>query len=289
MKAYKGKDGKIRLFRPQENMARLNRSGNVLHFPAFSEDELLKVIKAVVKLDESWIPTGDQYGYSLYIRPNMIATSPSLGVSPPSDILLNVMMSPVGPYYKEGFKAVKLLADSSHVRAWPGGCGAYKISANYAPTVHIQAMAASQGYTQILWLTDEKITEVGTMNLFCLWKTPGGELELITAPLNGTILPGITRGSLLELTREWDLFRVVEREWTITELIKAIEENRVLEVFGAGTAAVVSPVSGFEYKGHFYDIPFDVNDDQSLYKKLWNHLNGIYYGDIPSPWSVVVE
>jgi len=286
MKAYKDQQGRIRLFRPMENMHRLQTSCASLQFPSFDEEQLLSLIKELLKIDRDWIPEGD--GYSLYIRPNVFSTTPVLGVAPATHVLLNVIMSPVGPYFKEGFKPVKLFADTTHVRSWPGGSGAFKLASNYAPTIQPQTLAAQKGYNQIMWLLEGKITEVGTMNLLCLWRNDKGELELITAPLDGCILPGVTRLSILQLCREWNEFRVTEKDWTIQELIIALKENRVVELFGAGTAAVVSPVKGFEYDGLYYDVPC-VENSSSLFKRLWEHMNGIFYGKIPSPWSVIVE
>jgi len=286
LKAYADAQGRIRLFRPDENMRRLNTSAQRLAFPAIPEQAFLDCIKELLKVDRSWVPL--QRGYSLYIRPTLIATTPLLGVAPPKDALLYTIMSPVGPYFPTGFKPVTLLADTLHVRAWQGGAGGYKLGANYAPTIQPAQEATRKGYQQILWLLNDYITEVGTMNLFCYWRTPKGDLELITAPLDGTILPGVTRKSILELARGWKEFRVTERPWTIVELIEAAKAGRVLEVFGAGTAAVVAPVNGFEYKGTVYQVPCKDGIAGDLTKRFLDTITSIQYGETPSPWSTVI-
>jgi len=287
MKAYKDSKGQIRLFRPEENMKRMNTSAQRLQMPNFPEDKFLDSIKELIKLDKDWIPS--EKGYSLYIRPTMIATEAMLGVHPPGEVLLYVIMSPVGPYYPTGFKPVALYADSPEVRSWPGGTGCYKIGANYAPGILPALQAAQKGYQQILWLQDKKVTEVGTMNLFCFWKNKQGKKELITAPLDGQILPGVTRKSILELCKEWNEFTVTEAEWTIDTLVEALQEGRVLEMFGSGTAAIVCPVNKIFYDGKDYAVPCAKNVAGELTTRLMNTILSIQYGEHPSPWSVVVS
>jgi len=287
MKAYKDHKGNIRLFRPMDNMRRMVASAERLYFPQFDPKEFLEAIKKVVLKDADWIPEGN--GYSLYIRPTMIGTTPVVSVGAAVDILLYVILCPVGPYFPNGFKPVKLYADKDHVRSWPGGAGAFKIGANYGPTILPQKLCAARGYSQVLWLQDNFITEAGTMNLLCLWKNKQNEVELITCPLNGIILPGVTRSAILDLTREWKEFKVTERNWTIQELTEAIEEKRVLEMFGAGTAATVAPIEGFEYQGKYHSIPCG-NDGKAgeLTQRLLKNIEGIMYGEIESPWSEVI-
>lgn len=168
MKAYRcSKDSnQIRLFRPEKNMDRMNKSAEHLFFPTFDGEELLDCLRELVRIDSSWVPEGD--GYSLYIRPTMISTHAFVGVAPAANVKLYVILSPVGPYYATGFNAVTLLADPKFVRAWPGGSGHTKIGGNYAPTISVQRKAAEQGFSQVLWLfgEDEEVTEVGTMNQF---------------------------------------------------------------------------------------------------------------------------
>ena len=292
MKAYVDREGKIRLFRPNMNMARLERSAARLNFPSIDTNAFLECIKELIRIDKSWIPKAE--GYSLYIRPTFIATHPFLGVAPPSAIKLFTILSPVGPYYPEGFNPIRLYADKEHVRAWPGGTGDSKIGPNYAGTIMPQHLAAKKGYSQVLWLFNDHVTEVGTMNLFFYWINKQGKRELVTAPLDGTILPGVTRDSILTLTRHFQECDVVERPIKIQEVIEAIENKRLLEVFGAGTAAIVSPVNGFYYDGKDYIVPLDVNDPKAksgpLTQRLWDEIVAIQYGKKAfRDWSVVID
>jgi branched-chain amino acid aminotransferase len=193
------------------------------------------------------------------LKLNEILIKESLGVAPSNKALLFVILSPVGPYYKTGFAAVSLLADDRFVRAWPGGMnrifhsflgtGSYKVGGNYAPGIFPQLHAAEKGYQQNLWIfgPDHELTEVGTMNLFVFWKNEKGERELITPSLDGTILPGVTRDSILHLCRNWNEFKVTEGKITMKQLTLALAENRVIEMFGAGTAGKVSRSHSFSY------------------------------------------
>ncbi|KAJ3105572.1 hypothetical protein HDU97_007914 [Phlyctochytrium planicorne] len=293
MKAYKDKEGKIRLFRPDMNMARLLRSCKRLTLPAFDTEQFLECIKELLKVDQRWIP--NERGYSLYIRPTAIATQESLGVGPSSKSLMFVITCPVGPYYKTGFNAVSLSATSHYVRAWPGGTGDAKVGGNYAPGIRPQIEVAKEGYQQNLWLFGEEdfLTEVGTMNLFVLWKLPNGQTELVTPTLDGTILPGVTRDSVLSLAKSWGEYKVSERPIRMSEVTKAIEEGRLVEMFGSGTAAIVSPIKNINYKGKDWAIPLDPKDKNAqagpFTKKLAETIMGIQYGEIPHKWSVVVN
>eukprot|EP00291_Cryptomonas_curvata_P012767 CAMPEP_0172190546 /NCGR_PEP_ID=MMETSP1050-20130122/23177_1 /TAXON_ID=233186 /ORGANISM="Cryptomonas curvata, Strain CCAP979/52" /LENGTH=275 /DNA_ID=CAMNT_0012865439 /DNA_START=152 /DNA_END=976 /DNA_ORIENTATION=+ len=218
MKAYKDSAGNIRLFRPDLNMRRFNDSCTRLSLPAFDGADMLECLKALLRLDRDWVP--DRDGFSLYLRPTCIATSHTLGVQPPTRALLYAIACPVGPYFANGFAPIRVLAESAYCRAWPGGTGANKVGSNYALGLLPQRLASAQGYSQVLWLSgeDEAVTEVGAMNIFFLWKTPDGVVELITAPLDGIILPGVTRASILELARAWGEFRVTERRYTMAEV-----------------------------------------------------------------------
>eukprot|EP00128_Syssomonas_multiformis_P010699 Colp12_sorted_trinity150504_noHs@23158 len=291
MKAYKDKDGKIRMFRPDKNMDRLYNSAARLALPTFDKQEFLKCINELLKVEESWIP--NERGYSLYIRPTMISTQETLGVGASDSALLYVICSPVGPYYRTGFAPVKLLADPKYCRAWPGGTGEAKCGGNYAPTILPQQEAAAQGCNQVLWLfgKNHEVTEVGTMNLFVLWVNEKGEKELVTAPLDGTILPGVTRDSVLSLCRKWNEFKVSERIFTMPDIVKAQSEGRLLEMFGAGTACIISPVKEVRYMEKDYSIP--LGGPGGLSGELAHRLNdtilGIQYGEIPHEWSVVVK
>ncbi len=291
MKAYVDGEGGVRLFRPDKNMQRLNTSCERLFLPTFDGEELTECIKELIRVDRDWIPEGE--GFSLYIRPTAVSTHPYLGVCAAEAAKIFVILSPVGPYYPEGFAPVKLFADNKNVRAWPGGIGYAKAGGNYAPTIGPQTDVAEKGYSQVLWLFGENddITEVGTMNMFTLWINEDGEKELITAPLgDGTILPGVTRDSILEMARGWGEFKVSERKYTMPELAKAIDEDRVIECFGSGTAAVVSPIELIHYQGKDYQVPLSAtNPDQpagDLTQRVWDTIVEIQYGKVEHEWSV---
>lgn len=292
MKAYKDKSGKIRLFRPDMNMARLARSGARIALPDFEQPELIKAISEFVKVDGDWIPEGK--GYSLYLRPTFIGTQKTLGIGPTGSALLFVIASPVGPYYPSGFKAISLWATSEQVRAWPGGFGDAKLGANYAPCVTAQMSAASKGYAQNLWLhgPDHHVGEVGTSNLFVVWENEQGEKELITAPLDGTILPGVTRDSILALARErLPAYKVSEKLFTMKQVVRASQEGRLKEVFGSGTAVVTAPVKAIHYEGSDIQVPLqDGKEAGEIAEKMVDWITGIQYGEEPdNPWSVVVS
>lgn len=294
MKAYKSisDSSDLRLFRPELNMKRLKDSMERLSMPGndFDSQELIKCIGELVRVDQDWIPSGE--GYSMYLRPTVIATHPFLGLAPPDDLLLYVITSPVGPYYKTGFDPVRLTTDTPYVRAWPGGSGASKIGGNYGPTMKPGAEAMEKGYSQILWIfgEDDQITEVGAMNVFFLLRKKEGGRELVTPPLTrGDILPGVTRNSILALARDetfGDDIEVSERSLTMPEIKEASEEGRLIEAFGAGTAAVVTPISCIQYKGEDIEIPAT----GELTKTIFSDLMGIQYGRIEGPegWSVKV-
>ncbi|XP_012946406.1 branched-chain-amino-acid aminotransferase, cytosolic [Aplysia californica] len=289
MKAYRCVDGKIRLFRPMENMSRMAVTGARTSLPSFDTAELLKCLKKLVSVDQEWVPYSEKC--SLYIRPTFIGIEPTLGITYPNEAKIFIILGPVGPYFPTGMKPISLLADPQYVRAWPGGCGNFKMGSNYAPTVSIQAAAAKLGCQQVLWLygDDHEMTEVGTMNLFVYWINEQGEEELITPPLeSGLILPGITRKSLLELAREWSEFKVTEQKLTMSRFVKAIREGRVKEVFGAGTACIVCPVDKILYQGEELVIS-TMNDPEHLTQRFYKEINDIHYYRKAHPWMETIE
>uniref|UniRef100_A0A914GS79 Branched-chain-amino-acid aminotransferase n=1 Tax=Globodera rostochiensis TaxID=31243 RepID=A0A914GS79_GLORO len=248
MKAFRGVDDRIRLFRPEMNMSRMKKSATRAAMPNFDSEELLKLITELVRLDRDWVPT--KAPASLYIRPSLIGTDPVSPVESPRSVKLFVLTGPVGMYFPVT-QPVSLYADPSVVRAFPGGVGGYKMGCNYAPTIAVGELASEHGCQQVLWLfgKDELLTEVGAMNIFIYWKNELGEMELVTPPLDdGLIMPGVSRDSVLTLAREWDEFRVSERYPTMRELRKAIDEQRLFQIFGSGTACAVSPVGRILYR-----------------------------------------
>ncbi|KAK9381349.1 aminotransferase [Kockiozyma suomiensis] len=292
MKAYRDAEGKVRMFRPDKNMERMKKTAARICLPTFDTDELVKLIGKLVALDSNWIPSSR--GYSLYLRPTMIGTQASLGVGPPSSALLYVIMSPVGPYYPTGFKAVRLEATDYAIRAWPGGVGDKKLGANYAPGILPQRMAASRGFQQNLWLFGEEgyVTEVGTMNAFFVFQN-GAKKELVTAPIDGTILEGVTRDSILALARErldpaeWD---ISERKFTIKEVADRAKAGTLLEAFGSGTAAVVSPIKEIDWHGEAIHVPLqDGKETGVIAETMADWMAEIQYGQKEHPWSYVIE
>ncbi|KAF8971586.1 branched-chain amino acid aminotransferase II [Flammula alnicola] len=299
MKAYKDAQGQVRMFRPDMNMKRMNTSANRIALPTFDGSALLKLIKDLIRLDQHWIPT--EPGHSLYIRPTLIGTQRAIGVSPPNEALLFVILSPVGPYYPNGFKPVALYGTTEYVRAAPGGTGAFKLGVNYAPGILPQTQAAEKGYAQNLWLhgPEHYLTEVGTMNMLVVFRKDDGGYELVTPPLDGMILPGITRDSVLTLAREHASGKytipglpknitVSERPVTMKEVKEASLSGKLVELFGAGTAAVISPVDKIGYLGEDVHIPTGEDGMGPISRGIWTELVGRQTGAIPSDWSVVV-
>lgn len=294
MKAYIDDHGQTRLFRPHRNMARLNASAQRIALPTFDASAMIELLGAFVTVDKAFIPR--RRGYSLYLRPTLIGTQRTLGVGPPGSALLYVIASPVGPYYPTGFKAVSLEATSKYVRAWPGGVGNMKLGANYAQCVLPQVEAAGRGFHQNLWLFGEEgyVTEVGTMNLFTAWINEDGQKELVTAPLDGTILEGVTRDCLLALAREFlvpEGWVVSERRYTIGEVARAADEGRLLEAFGAGTAAVVAPIRRIAWDGGVDGVPRDIvvplpegKEAGPLAERMWAWMEERQYGAVETDW-----
>jgi branched-chain amino acid aminotransferase len=283
LKAFRGADGKVRLFRPQKHVERMNGSARRLCIPALDTDLALSSIATLVKLDRDWVP--GTVGTSLYIRPVVIANEPFLGVRPAKQYLYYVILSPVGAYYPEGMAPVKILVVDKYVRAVDGGVGAAKTSGNYAASLYASEEAKHMGYTQVLWLDGvhrKYLDEVGTMNIMLRI----GD-EVVTPPLTGTILPGVTRDSVLHLLRKWGV-TVSERAISIDDVVHAYKRGTLREVWGTGTAAVISPVGELAYKG----MPMVINDGKigPLTQRLYDAIVGIQYGQAPDPdgWTVEV-
>jgi branched-chain amino acid aminotransferase len=278
LKAYRGGDGSIYLFRPLENIRRMNSSARRLCMPELEEDTALEALKQLVLLEKDWIPRG--IGTSLYIRPTMIATEPALGVRPSAEYLFYIIVGPVGAYYPQGFSPTKIFVTKDYVRAVRGGIGACKAAGNYASSLLASKSAGLMGYTQVLWLDAlelKNVEEVGTSNIFFVI----GD-ELITPPLTGSILPGVTRDSVIQIARHQGM-RVSERSISIDEIIAAISSGRLKEAFASGTAAIVSPVGQLYYEGDEYRI----NDGQTgpITEKLYYEILNIQYGKTEDPFG----
>ncbi|HHU20208.1 MAG TPA: branched-chain amino acid aminotransferase [Bacilli bacterium] len=284
LKAYKSKDGETRLFRPKENINRLNRSNARMCIPEIDPDLALAAIKELVRIENDWIPK--QEGTSLYIRPFIIATEPYLGVSASKQYKFIIILSPVGAYYKEGINPVRIAVETEYIRAVKGGTGEVKTAGNYASSLIAQEKAEASGFAQVLWLDghDKKyIEEVGSMNVF--FKIDG---EVITPELNGSILPGVTRNSVIEVLRDWGV-PVVERKILLEELITAHKEGRLEEAFGSGTAAVISPIGELNCNGEALII--NNQETGEIAKKLYETITGIQYGHLEDKfnWIDIIE
>ncbi len=284
LKAYKTKDGRVLLFRPQKNIERANQSNERLCIPAIPEDDFLQALKTVVDIDRDWIPTKN--GTSLYIRPFVIATDPFLGVRPSDTYKFIILLSPSGPYYPEGLNPVKIWVEDEYVRAVKGGIGAAKTGGNYVASMKAQERAHSEGYSQVLWLDGierKYIEEVGAMNIF--FKIDG---KVITPMLNGSILPGVTRASTLDLCKEWG-YPVEERRISIEEIHEAYEKGLLEEIWGTGTAAVISPVGELRWNDHHMVI--NEGNIGELSQKLYDTVTGIQCGNLEDKhnWTVEVK
>ncbi len=278
LKAYKADNGDVRMFRVKDNLARLNRSNDRMGMPAIDVDFVFDAIKTLVDLERDWIPTKPET--SLYVRPFMFAIDPFLGVRAASQYKLMVILSPVGAYYPEGMNPTKIYVEDEYIRAAVGGTGEAKTGGNYAASIKAFEKARAAGYSQVLWLDGKEkkyVEEVGTSNAF--FKIDG---RIVTAPLEGTILPGITRNTAIQIMREWG-FEVDERRMTIDEVYAAERRGLLEEVFATGTAAVISPIGSLTYKGDTIEI--NRMKIGSLTKKLYETITGIQYGTIEDPFE----
>ncbi len=283
LKAFRGKDGQVRLFRPQKHIERLNNSARRLCIPPVDPELALRALVELVRIERDWVPS--TVGTSLYIRPTIIASEPFLGVRPAKSYIYYVILSPVGAYYPEGLNPVKILVVDRYVRAVEGGVGGVKTGVNYASSLYAAEEAKHQGFTQVLWLDGRErkyLDEVGTMNIMLKI----GD-EVVTPSLgHGTILPGVTRDSALTLMREWGL-RVSERQVSIDEVARAAHDGTLEEVWGTGTAAVISPVGELAHKGE--RIVINGGRIGGLTRKLYDALVGIQYGTAPDTHGWTVE
>jgi branched-chain amino acid aminotransferase len=283
LKGFRAADGQIRLFRPDAHAARLRRSAERLAIPPIPDTWVVESFLRLVDIDRRWVPAGR--GTAIYLRPTIIAAEPAIGLHTSSSYLYFLILSPVGAYYAEGSNPVSIIASEEFTRAAPGGLGEAKTPANYAASLLAAQRAEEHGFTQVLWLDALEhrwVAEVGTMNLMVRI----GE-EVITPPLDGTILPGVTRDSALALMRSWGL-RVAERPLAIDALIAAAKDGTLAEVWGTGTAAVVSPVGEIGWRGE----RVRVGDAKAgaVTRRLYDALTAIQYGDAPDPfgWTVPV-
>jgi len=284
LKAFKTPSGGINLFRPMENFKRFNRSAHKLCIPEFDEDFAMEALMELLNVEKRWVPSAP--GTSLYIRPTIIATDPFLGVRASYTYRFFIILSPVGAYYKEGFNPVKIWVTDKYVRAVRGGMGEVKTAGNYAASLYAGEEAHRQGYTQVLWLDGVElkyVEEVGSMNIFFVIDN-----ELVTPSLSGSILSGITRDTVIRLARKWGM-PVTERRLSIDELVDIYDAGKLQEVFGSGTAAVISPVGEIKYRNK----QMFVGDGQvgPWAKKFFDAITDIQYGraEDPENWTLPVR
>ncbi len=282
LKAYRRKDGGIQLFRPMENALRMNRSAERICMPPLDPEFQVKAMKMLIQLEEDWIPSSE--GTSLYLRPMMIADGAELGVHPAKHFLYVIICSPSGAYYKNGMQPLRIHIEDYYVRAVKGGIGSAKTGGNYAASLKATFDAAEKGFDQVLWLDGREnkyVEEVGAMNM--MFVIDG---KIVTAPLEGSILAGITRKSILRLAQDKG-YQTEERRISVQELFDAYERGGLTEAFGTGTAAVISPVGEMEYRGKSMVL----NDHKigNISQEMYDTLVGIQRGDLPDTYGWTVE
>ncbi|MFP4200554.1 MAG: branched-chain amino acid aminotransferase [Clostridia bacterium] len=282
LKAYRTEDDRALLFRPRDNARRLNASASRLCMPEMEEDIFVDAIRALVDFERDWIPKGE--GTSLYIRPVMFATEEHLALKPSARYTFAIILSPVGSYYPRGLAPTKILVESQQVRSVPGGVGAAKTGGNYARCLEAEVNASEMGYDQVLWLDGrerEYVEEVGAMNVFFRF----GD-TIVTPPLTGTILPGITRNSVLTLLEDWGV-PTKERRIPLSEVLEAHGDGTLEEAFGAGTAAVISPIGQLRCGDR--DLAINSGSMGEMTARLYETLTGIQRGQIEDRFGWTVE
>ncbi len=272
LKCYRTEKG-LQLFRPRDNFQRMNQSADRMVMAQMNIDEVMIGLKKLLEIDQDWVPHSE--GTSLYIRPTMIGSEAFLGLHPSSEFIFFIILGPVGAYYSEGFSPIKIMVEDKYVRAVEGGVGYAKTAGNYAASLKSAVEAEKKGFTQVLWLDGKQgkyVEEVGTMNMLFVI-----EGKVVTAPLKGSILPGITRDSVIKILKKKGV-PVEERKLSIDEVIESINNKTLTEAFGTGTAAVISPVGSITYK----NITYNINDNKigNLTKELYDELTGIQWGKI---------
>ncbi len=282
LKAYRRADGGVQLFRPMENIRRMNRSAERMCLPEIDENDALEILTTFVKLEEDWVP--HSFGTSLYLRPFMFGNDEALGVHAVHNATFMLIASPSGSYYAEGINPVKIMIEAEDVRAVRGGTGFAKCGGNYAASTRAGERAAQKGYSQVLWLDGVErkyIEEVGAMNV--MFKIDG---EIVTPALTGSILPGITRKSCIEVLKDMG-YTVNERLLSIDELVDAMKSGKLEEAWGCGTAAVVSPIGRLCYQ----DVEYDVNCGKigEVTQKLYDTLTGIQWGKTEDKYNWILK
>ncbi len=281
-KAYKNKNGEVRLFRPRDNLLRMNESSDRICIPPIDVDFVLDALKKLVALDERWIPTDE--GTSLYIRPSVIATENALGVHAAKSYIFFIILSPSGSYYAHGLEPVRLYVEENYVRAAKGGTGHHKVVGNYAASMKAGEKAAQMGYDQVMWLDAKEhkyVEEVGSMNIFFVFDN-----VVKTPALRGSILPGITRRSVIELLKD-EGYKVEECDIAVKDVVEGAKNGKLEEVFGTGTAAVISPVGDFGYRGE--DFVVGGGKMGKISRHIYDELTGIQTGRVEDRFGWVTK
>jgi branched-chain amino acid aminotransferase len=282
LKTYRTKDGAIRLFRPDMNAKRMNTTNDRLCIPRIDGELFVEAIKQIVNVERDWVP--DKEGTSLYIRPFIFATEPFLGVRTAMQYTFAIILSPVGPYYKGGLAPTRIFVEDEYARSVVGGTGEAKVGGNYASGLKSQEKAHSMGFSQVLWLDGAErkyVEEIGTSNAFFVI-----DGEVFTSPLTGTILPGITRDSVLTILRDWGV-PVREERFTIDSVFKAYDDGKLSEIFASGTATVISPVGDMRWKNR--EIQINKGEIGAISKRLYDEITGIQTGELPDRYGWTVE
>lgn len=284
LKAYRTPAGKVQLFRPEENVKRMNNSAERMCLPQLDPEDALEAMKKFVAMEKDWVP--DLYGTSLYVRPFLFGTEANLSLHDIKEAKFMIIACPVGSYYKDGLTPVELLIEEEDVRAVRGGTGFAKCGGNYGAAARAGKKAEDKGYSQVLWLDGVErkyVEEGGGMNVMFKWNG-----KLVTPELNGSILPGVTRKSILELAKSWGV-ETVERKITLEEMLAACKSGEIEEAFCCGTAAVVTPIGGFVCGEE--TVVVNHNQIGEMTKKIYDELTGIQWGlkEDPFGWTVPVE
>jgi len=284
MKAYRTADNKIQLFRPDCNARRMNNTQDRLCIPEIPVDDFIQAVKALAEVEKDWVPHSE--GASLYIRPFTIATMPQLGVHASTSYQFMIICSPSGAYYSDGLAPIKIYVEDTYVRACPGGTGFTKCGGNYAVSLLAGHIAEEKGFSQVLWLDGVErkyVEEVGAMNIF--FKIDGKVYTALAQDKDGTVLPGVTRRSCIELMKDWG-YEVIEGKLAIADIMQASKEGKLEEVFGTGTAAVVSPVKQLDYEDQSAFI--GNGEIGALTQKLYDTMTGMQWGKLPDTKNWIV-
>lgn len=292
VEAVRGPDGRILMFRPEQYMKRMSESAEAVCLPTFDPAEMAGLLKQLVAVDSDWVPSVRNHG--LYVRINFFSDHNVLGVTRPLKAKLTAYSTPHSSFSPSGLHPVRLFCDETVVRTWPGGIGQFKVGANYVNGVMHTDRIRKLGYQHMLWTVskshiDGNVTEAGRMNFFAVLKSEDSDLQIVTPPLDGLIIPGVTRECILDLIKDLPQYEIVERPFSVDELLKALKEKRVVECFGTGSRMFVVPVQTVHIRGKDYEVPLKLQNCGRLSKWLHDKLKEIQYGVKPHPWATAAS